>query len=73
MMQTGYLYTEEPEKQHRKGWYSEPVMSVAQELLLHAEGQKLLVKELEKKGVAFECTETQDADTRLLSSKFKEE
>ena len=56
-----------------EGWYSEPVMSVAQELLLHAEGQELLVKELEKKGVTFECTETQDADTRLLSSKFKEE
>lgn len=39
------------------GWYSEPVMSVAQELLLHTEGQELLVKELEKKGVTFECTE----------------
>lgn len=56
-----------------EGWYSEPVMSVAQELLLHTEEQELLVKELEKKGVTFECTETQDADTRLLSSKFKEE
>ncbi len=40
-----------------EGWYSEPVMSVAQELLLHTEGQELLVKELEKKGVTFECTE----------------
>lgn len=31
-----------------EGWYSEPVMSVAQELLLHTEGQELLVKELKK-------------------------
>lgn len=56
-----------------EGWYSEPVMSVAQELLLHTEGQELLVKELEKRVSHSNVRKTQDADTRLLSSKFKEE
>ena len=56
-----------------EGWYSEPVMSVAQELLLHTEGQELLVKELEKKGVTFECTENPGCGYPAPSSKFKEE
>ena len=40
-----------------EGWYSEPLMHVARELLHQTKGQELLTNELEKRGVTFTCAE----------------
>lgn len=38
-----------------EGWYSEPVMMVAQELLDDHDGQQLLLKRLKEEGIEFNC------------------
>lgn len=44
-----------------EGWYSETVLSAAQELLDAPAGQQLLIKQLEKKGLAFDCESSQQS------------
>lgn len=38
-----------------EGWYSETVFTAAGELMRDEEGRNILLKELEKRGVAFTC------------------
>lgn len=44
-----------------EGWYSEAVMSAAQELLDAPKGQQLLLEQLKKKGIEFDCEPAQSS------------